>query len=273
MLIVSDMHVGSAFAPFPEGFTLSTGSVLDLNVGQRYLLTCWQDMLGRAKFDYLIFNGDIIDGQNKKLEARYRVEVDPQWQVSAALELARSLAQTATGIYVTKGTDYHVREAAQDDESFGQRIGAIPDPLGHHAWDWLLLDIEGVFLDIAHHRSSVLRYESMPLEREEQFDLLTADLKEGGASDVIIRSHGHRYVVVNADGRLSVSTPAWCLQTSYAARSRWPNRWLSRLIGSVQLDIYPKLKTGDPRQDRGEFIEVKSLTYPHPKKGRRRVER
>lgn len=272
ILIVSDLQVGSAFGIFPERFTLSTGSEHNLNTGQRYLLSCWQHMLKTLpKPDVFIVNGEATDGLSKKLLGRYRVEPDPKWQVRAALDLVEPFVRKAAEVYVTKGTDYHTRPAGQDDEDFAQhlmRFGAVPDALGHYAHDWLLLEKEGVTLDIAHTRSVMIRYESTAGEREVQFDAMSADLKEGGSSDLIVRSHGHRYVKGNVEGELFVLTPAWSLQTPYAARSKWPNRWLSRLIGGIQVDIYPTLKTGDPRQNREEFIHIKGLTYAHPKKGR-----
>jgi len=272
LLIVSDLQVGSAFGIFPEGFTLSTGSEYNLNTGQRYLWDCWQHMLKAfPKPDVFILNGEATDGLSKKLLGRYRVEPDPQWQVSAAVELVKPFVQEAGEVYVTKGTDYHTRPGGEDDEDFGIRMkefGAVPSALGHYAHDWLLLDKEGVTLDIAHARSVMIRYETTAGERELQSDAMSADLKEAGASDLIVRSHGHRYVKGNVDGELFVLTPCWSLQTEYAARSKWPNRWISRLIGGVQVDIYPKLKTGDPRQNREEFIHIKGLTYPHPRKGR-----
>lgn len=272
LLVLSDLQVGSAFGVFPEGFTLSTGSVYQLNTGQEYLFECWRHMAERlASPDILVVNGEATDGLNKKLSGRHRVEPDPKWQVRAALELVRPFAEAASKVYVTKGSDYHTRPGGQDDEDFAGhlgKLGAVPSSKKHFAHDWLLLDIEGVLFDIAHHRSVMIRYESTPGEREVQFDMMAADLKQGGASDLIVRSHGHRYVSLNVEGRLYVSTPAWSLQTSYAARSKWPNRWISRLIGGVQVDIYPGLKTGDSRQDRQEFIKVTGLTYPHPQKGR-----
>jgi hypothetical protein len=40
VLVVSDMHVGSAYGLLPEGFVGSTGAMLNLNMGQEYLWEC-----------------------------------------------------------------------------------------------------------------------------------------------------------------------------------------------------------------------------------------
>jgi len=262
--IVSDLHVGSRWGLFPKDFQLSTGSTYQLNKGQEYLLACWKHFQGKLprRFDILIINGDTVEGQGRRLEGRDIIEPDPAWQVRAAVELLTPLAKRAKEVYVTQGTDYHVRPGGQDDEAVAQALGAIPDEAGHHAWDWLLLDVDGVLLDISHHSSTTMRYMTMPGEREIQFARMVADLK-GGDADIIIRSHVHHLVVMNVDGDLALTTPAWQLQTRFCRRSRWPNRWLSRLLGGVMLDIEPKRKTGE-RQDKSEFIHIRPITYPHP---------
>lgn len=266
-VVISDLHVGSRWGLFPPGFMLSTGAVYTLHRGQEYLLECWQDMQKRLprRFDILIINGDAVDGQNPRGLGRDVIEPDPQWQVRAAAALLQPLAKRAGEVYVTQGSEYHVRAGAEDDEAVARAIGAIPDEAGHHAWDWLLLEMDGILLDVAHHRSTSIRYETMPGERELQFDRLVADLK-GGHADLIIRSHGHRYVYVDVDGDKSLATPSWQLQTRYARRSRWPNRWLSRWLGGAALRL-DGAKTGVGR------IEVQPMLYPHPPLERRRYAR
>ena len=46
VLVVSDMHVGSAYGLLPEGFVGSTGAMLNLNMGQEYLWECWKHFPG-----------------------------------------------------------------------------------------------------------------------------------------------------------------------------------------------------------------------------------
>ena len=267
ILFVSDLHVGSRWGLFPRDFQLSTGEVYQLNRGQEYLLECWEHMLGQMpkRFDALIVNGDAINGPNPKESARDQVEQDPEWQVRAALSLLDPVAKRARETYLTQGSTYHVGEAAEHEERLAWMLGAATDPAGHYAWDWLLLDIGGVLLDIAHHQSVVSRFLAMPLEREQQFAHMAADLK-GGAADLIVRSHAHRFMYLNVDGDMALSLPSWQLQTRYARRSRWPNRWLSRLIGGVRVDVFPERKTGQS-QDKLNSIAIIPLVYPHPVPG------
>jgi len=271
-VIVSDPHVGSAFGIFPRGFAGSTGSEITLNVGQKYLLECWDWMLEQIprKLDFLIINGDVADGAARKDEGRWRVEPDPDFQVSAAKVLFSRgdppLLHRAKKVYVSRGSAYHVETGARLDEIFAREIGAVPDSMGHYASSWRILSCDGIDLDIAHHRSTHIRYESSPGERELQFDRMAADLK-GGSSDLIIRAHGHRLVKLNIDGDLFLATPAWSLQTDFAKMSKWPNRYLSRLIGGARIDLFPDLKTGEI-QDKEEYVKITALVRPHPKIGR-----
>ena len=271
-VVVSDTHVGSAFGIFPEGFTGSTGSEINLNVGQKYLLECWDWMLSKIprRLDFLIINGDVADGPARKDEGRWRVEPDPDFQVLAARALFLRgdppFLQRAKKVYVSRGSAYHSETGARLDEIFAREIGAEPDCMGHYASSWRILSCEGIDVDFAHHRSVHIRYESSQGERELQFDRMAADLK-GGSSDLIVRSHGHRYVKLNIDGDIFVATPPWQLQTDFAKMSRYPNRWLSRVIGGVRLDFYPELKTGGI-QDKEEYIKITGLVRPHPKIGK-----
>jgi len=271
-LVVSDLHVGSAFGILPSGFVGSTGSELILNQGQEYLLECWDWILEQVprRLDFLIINGDVVDGVSKKEEGRWRVEPDPEFQVLAAKALFlrgdHPLLGRAKKIYVSRGSAYHSDTGARLDEIFAREISAEPDCMGHYASSWRILSCGGIDIDFAHHRSVHIRYESSQGERELQFDRMVADLKEG-SSDLILRGHGHRWVKMCVDGDLFVATPAWSLQTDFAKMSRWPNRYLSRLIGGARIDLYPELKTGEI-QDKEEYIKVTGLLRPHPKIGK-----
>jgi len=274
-LVVSDTHVGSAFGIFPEGFEGSIGSEISLNVGQKYLLACWDWMLEQVprRLDFLIINGDVTDGTARKDEGRWRVEPDPDFQVLAARALFLRgnppLLNRAKKVYVSRGSAYHVETGARLDEIFAREIGAEPGRMGHFASAWRIISCDGIDLDIAHHRSVHVRYESSPGERELQFDRMSSDLK-GGSSDLIIRSHGHRYVKLNVDGDLFLATPAWSLQTDFAKMSKWPNRYLSRLIGGARIDLYPELKTGEI-QDKEEYVKITALVRPHPRIGKEQL--
>jgi len=270
-LIVSDLHVGSRWAIFPPDFQLSTGEIYQLNKGQEYLLACWNHMGKQlpGRFDFLIINGEHTHGKNQKEDARDLVEQAPEWQARAAVELLKPLAKRARVVLVTQGSTYHTDIGGQADEECAYLLGAYPAPDGHYAWDWALWNIDGILLDVAHRQSVTIRYEGMPLEREQQFDRISADVK-GGSADIIIRAHTHTYKLLSIDGELSLSTPAWTLQDRYAKMSISPNRMLSRLLGGARLDLYPNKKTLDCK-NKEEYVKASCLSYATPPIGYKEI--
>ncbi len=271
-LAISDLHVGSRWAIFPRDFQLSTGTIYQLNEAQEYLLECFQHMeksLPR-RFDFLIINGEQTHGKNKKEDGRDLVEQAAEFQARAAVKLLGPLAKRAKVVLVTKGSTYHTDVGGEADEECAHMLGAYPAPDGHYAWGWALWDIDGVFLDVSHRQSSTIRYGGMPLEREQQFDRMSADIK-GGSADLIIRSHVHTYKFLNIDGELSLSTPAWTFQDRYAKSGISPNRWLSRMIGGARIDLYPDRKTTDCK-NKEDYVKCQALWYATPTLGYERIE-
>jgi len=261
-VVISDLHVGSAFAPMPKGFRLSTGARVRPNKGQLYLNRCWKNFTATIPdtFDLLILNGDLIHGQNHKEMAADLSEVDPEWQQRAALEFLHPLSERANRVYATKGSGYHVGEVGRWEEQLAHSLGAEPDERGHYAQDWLLLNVEGVLLDVAHTQSVVMRYVSMPLEREGQFDDMIADSKVGGASHLIIRSHAHRWVSTDVELKRSVGTASWQLQGPYVKRGKVPNRMFSKYIGGLWVELHPE-RVGKPEH----CMTLHPVLYKHPK--------
>jgi len=267
-LAIGDVHTGSAYGLFPSGHTLSTGGVSQLNSGQRYLLDCFDHMVGELppKLDFVAFTGDMVDGLNHKRDALGRVEVDGMWQADAAATLMAPIVKRATKKYCVAGSGYHVGNGAMFEQHFASQIGADETPGGHKVWDWLLLRVANdIVFDIAHHQSYMTVNRSTALEREMRHsELITPDMKDG--TDLIIRAHVHSYGFMNLDGQLALSLPAWKLPNPYTKTSKTPNRMLSRLLGAVLIEIYPELKTEDCL-NRGEYIKVKPLVYSMPRLG------
>lgn len=232
---LGDMHVGSAFGPWPPDAELSIGGRHEPNIGQRYVTDNWYGIAEAIPpLDVLVLNGDIIDGQQPKDRGRYILEPDPQYQARAALLLLQPFLAKAHVLYCTEGTPYHEGEGAMWAEWLAREIGAVSKD-EHCCWDWLLLEMAGLRWDIAHRQSIMMRYRSTALEREMQFSAMLSD-----TADVIVRSHSHSYMFLQmvSDGHVqtSLSTPAWQLQTHYARTSASPNRLYSSKLGMVTLE-------------------------------------
>jgi len=263
LLVISDLHVGSAYALMPKGFRASTGATVSLNTGQEYLWECWQHFLGLLpqKIDVLVINGDAVEGQNLAEECRFLAEVDPNFQARAAAELlAPVLSQVVSvdkqrQVYMSRGSRYHTGRGATTEETLGLLLAAVPGPDGRHTRPWFHLTMGGVLFDIAHHQSVTIRYRGMPLEREIGF-FLERTARRGDrlpAELVIVRSHTHSgYRRYEENHRMAVATPAWKLQDDFAAMSKYPNRFASDDIGAVGFRVS------------GGHVAIEKNLYPHP---------
>lgn len=242
VLIISDTHVGSAFGLMPEGFLSSTGIRLPLNMGQEYLLECWQHFLNALPplFAFLIINGDAPEGQNPAEEARLLSEVDPVWQVDAAEMLYRPLVERVTrGVFMTSGSRYHVGVGATFENVLARRLGARPNRAGRRVRPWLHLHVNGRLIEAAHRQSYTIVNRAMPLEREIRYAKVRCADQGKPIPDAIVRSHTHvGFRLWVEDEWMAMSTPGWKLQDHYAQTSISPNRMLPAKIGAVLLRVW-----------------------------------
>jgi hypothetical protein len=267
IVAIGDTHAGDSFSICPERFETSVqGAVHRPNKGQKYLLKCHKDVLGRIpeRYDALIVNGDIIQGTK---EARWLWEPDATFQARAGVEIIRPFAQRADRTYLTQGTTWHSGEGSDAEEKVGESLDADDNIQvvkwgSHYCYPFLRLDMDGVRIDIAHHLSYMSRYMASALEREIQFAAMIHEW--GGEPDLIIRSHVHHWFYLNAEGRIGVILPSWQLQNIYSQTSTMPTRHFPKWLGAVQINIYPE-KKHKPPQNAGEFIEVIPYLYQHPK--------
>ncbi len=226
--IISDIHVGSAFAPCPKKFVTSMGTTVVMNRGQKYIYKNMMDIAKRLPYlDLLVVNGDAIDGQQPKQEGLYVIEPDPQFQARAALELLEPFAQKAKAVLVTEGSDYHTGNGATWCEWLARELRSPKDEFGHHAWARVPLDIDGVTIDISHHISKFIQYQSSSAEREMQFNVRLPPELLGGA-DLIVRSHIHEFLVLKRPRGFGhvltiVVTPGWKLMGHWGAKTKMPN--------------------------------------------------
>jgi len=265
-VVIADWHVGHACGMMPRGFRSSTGSVLNLNAGQEYLLQCYEHALSviPRELDFLVLNGDMGEGQQPAEECRMLSEVDPSFQARAAAELIDRLASRVRGgrVYATRGSRYHTGRGGRLDEEIARMVGAVPDAAGHHARAWLLFDVDGVRISCHHHQSVVSRYRSMPVEREIGFALEFCGRTGERMPDLFIASHAHWGYGAWYDGSgfVSVSTPAMKLQDNFAAGGRMPWRWRPERLGMLVVKVY-----SEPVD--GFRVHLAPLLYDHPPLG------
>ena len=236
------------------------------NKAQRYLNKCWAHMREELpELDAIIFNGDMIDGNHPRSLGLNTYEPNVVFQGRIAVDLCKPLKEKLLPggkIFCTQGTEYHVGQGWLGSEAFAEAIGAEKAPGGHYAWDWLLLDVDGIMLDFHHATSTFMIYRTTPLMREMDHSLLRTAKAGEPMTYGFIRGHAHtEYVEVEEGMRKALAVPAWQIQTSYASNGKTPNRMVAAWIGSALIEVDASaLKRRQPP------VTFSRLNYKHPKK-------
>jgi hypothetical protein len=285
VLLINDIHVGSKASLWPAGFPTHAGSVPSHNQHQEYLHAHWKEFTGKwlpsklprwgigpqwarrqGKFDYLVFVGDLVDGDQYKRGGVGVVDPDPLQQARAAIRLLEPIRAMCKKAYLVAGTGYHVGNYGVWSRYLGEALNCEPfEQKGQsapvrYAIPWLRgLLSNGVNVDIAHTQSIMLRYRSTPLEREQQFSAMVPEAVGGGQADLIVRAHSHHYhVVVEEESRYALSLAGWQCQYDYLSGGKIPNRALAITLGTTLLTLEPR-KLGKP------WCRIDNYHFAHPR--------
>ena len=213
ILVLSDLHCGSVVGLTPPEWW--TGEYYDEQVAlwQEYIrmLTDFKARFGNP--DVCVVNGDALDGKSSRWGATDVITTSIRTQIKMAAEcLYRTDAKT---FVLTRGTPYHVG-AEEDWEDF------LADEVGAHVKDHAFVEINGVNISIKHKvaASSIPHGAHTPVARERLWDVLwSIDKAQHPMSDIIIRSHTHRFTFCGDDSFLGITTPALQgLGSKYGAR-------------------------------------------------------
>ena len=101
----------------------------------------------------IVLNGELAD-DNHHVTLQL-ITRNPQTQMAHAVEVlkpALDLLREGDRVYVTRGTEAHSGPSAWMDEAIARDIGATGEtPDGPASWWQLLLNVEGVRIQVAHH--------------------------------------------------------------------------------------------------------------------------
>lgn len=179
-------------------------------------------------FDICIANGDLIDGRENSTELR---EGDRNRQADIASDC---LKQTEARKYVIiKGTPYHVGRNEKFEERIADNLHA--SSFGAHEY----IDINGLIFDCKHKvgSSSIPHGPYTPIAKERLWAVLWSD-KGQPDSDIIIRSHTHKFNFCGDFDWLGLTTPGLQGTSEYGATE------VQRTIdfGIVYFDVWNKEK-------------------------------
>lgn len=228
-IVVSDIHTGSIYGVQPPDFETFSGVKVQHNAGQEFLWKCWLDFAARVKVfkpDFVVVNGDVVDGPQRKNQGAELALPAPGDQVGGAIEVLRVLRKVTPKAkwYFTQGTPYHVGEWGDHEEAIAGALGAtsyLSVGTGKLCREVLWLSMEGVIVEAAHHIATGTGfYRLTALDREAQWSAISAkDASKGiPKADLLIRSHVHNFAYGEHASKQVVTTPCWQLQTRYARK-------------------------------------------------------
>lgn len=213
VLVFSDTHVGSWCGLWPEGFVSQSGHELPQSKFQKWLWHCWKDAWSWVEHTVgnddltVVFNGDSVEGiHHKTIEV---MSANPDDQYIACEQVFRPVANRASKLFVTKGTECHTKN---HEVSLGHQLGAVPNPqTGQAAWDYLQIEVNGCVCSFAHHTSATSR---PYLEASQHSIALGVDSMESARNgrdvpSVICRGHRHRHGIWMDGNNISIVTGAF----------------------------------------------------------------
>ncbi len=233
ILTLSDLHLGSIYGLLPPRFVRSDGSLAMLNSGQQWLWRQWQKVAKEAAVfrpDVLVVNGDVVDGCQRAQHGTELCLPVLEDQAAAAVEALQYMIGV-TGVkrvYGVQGTEYHEGKAAHVAERVYDRIGAVRYAgagSGRYSREVLELRHGRACINFAHH---VGTGRVATLDREA---LMALDA--GADATAVVRSHVHRYMLVEDRHRKVLVTPCWQLQTRFMRKLSVYRMWPD--VGAVLL--------------------------------------
>lgn len=215
LAIISDLHAGGTTAICPAAVQLPDGGTYRASKIQNWLRRQfgeYVDAVEKARGNgrlILISNGDIIDGDHH--DTPQLVHRSPLLQLEMAYTLTEPLIKMADKTVIISGTESHVGRGHKHERHFANDIDAA---FRHR----LLLDVQGVTFDIAHHArlGSRLPWGMEPADRLAFMAMTNAVLQKRPAPHYVIRAHNHRWS--DSEGRYQtrgIMTGAWQFPTDY----------------------------------------------------------
>lgn len=262
--VVSDIHAGSSYALLPPD--AHYGEIdYPQSSRQKYLWELWQrhcETIAAKKPDYIVVNGDVVDGDQWRSGAREVRTAMKGAQVSWANDILNLLPNVPR--YYIHGTPYHDGVSGEECEAVAKADPcAIRPPRGYglagqNAFHLLDLEVEGVMCNFLHEIPvSGALYRGVGPDREMLWSALAG--KEGKAPkcDLIVRSHAHYFVHVEHASKHGIVNPCWQLPYPWLVRKSAYRMMPDIGATMVYVDGSEKKAGRDP-------IYIEKFLYPMP---------
>lgn len=234
LAVVSDVHSGSAVALCPPRVGLDDGGIYLASKAQSWLWQCWGEYwkdvdATRQREDadlYLVFNGDLVDGQVK--QTTQILSANPNAQAAVWNEaVSHPLSLKPEQIVVVRGTGAHVGNSASAEERIADGLRRDKRPIitepetGTASWWHWRAEIQGVRLDVTHHgRTGQREHTRQGAAVLHAHDILLSHVKAGDPHPhLCLRAHYHKFNDSYDACPVRVhTTGAWQLGTEYVKK-------------------------------------------------------
>ncbi len=219
--VISDLHIGSTVALFPERYVTPDGQTLYASPAQRWILGNWNRYWAefhsiKAKKKSIIVNGEFCEGVHHNIT---QIAGTAELMEEIAVSMLKPHVAKVDALFVVKGSEAHSKPGGTSDEAVARELGAKPcTGTGARASYHWRINAGGVFLDCTHHitgsgtpwtrgnnlRRVVLEHLFGTFERNER------------PANILIRSHVHGYNTWEQNGCRAYVTPSWKLSDAHA---------------------------------------------------------
>jgi hypothetical protein len=239
--IVSDMHVGSKYALCPPVVDTSSGGQYKASPLQLRIYEFWEQLARkwRNKLDYLVLNGEPIDGTGRNgSRGQDCWDIDVKSQMRAANQCLDMFGKPTR--YMTQGSAYHTTVDGQSiDEFFGEKYGFIKNPAYNcyapKEWN---LRIDDIVFSFSHVAPYTRKFPHIAPSANELNDyLLHVLLEERERPDIVVRSHVHYSLDYRIENKIRlIQTPGWKPYDSYIL-NKSPVGYINPQIGMYVVKI------------------------------------
>lgn len=233
--LVSDLHVGSRYAVFPERYSSEGGNDLSamMNSGQKKILEYWNDFLRVCKdlkVDSVFLVGDATSGMNPKEFGLFMMTTDLDEQIEAAEVLLKPLFRGRKAA-VWSGTPYHeaLTTNIKVHKKIAEDLGAtFMGPIAN-----VRLKPTGRIANVTHKSSGAVIYPETAMGRDIMLFKEAEALGYIPKIDVIIRGHRHQWNYIHKNYLHYIQLPCWQAFVPYYGALRWYARYQPDIGGAI----------------------------------------
>lgn len=205
--LISDTHISSKYALFPNSYIDDKGVEYRANAGQKKIYGYWQNFCGvcdELKVDTVIHLGDALHGTNRKEFGRNLMFTDLEIQKDVAVMLLKQIVKRRK-FFIVSGTGYHQSLDSKVHKSIAERLnGTFLGALAN-----LRLKPSNRVMNVTHGTSGAVIYRSTILDRGGHFILQAQALGKLPKIDIIVSGHLHNFIHIHFAQQHLIQLPCW----------------------------------------------------------------